>query len=162
MNKQDVLRHIPKDFTLLPDMVIEKNDAGVVIAAYFEKDRVYDGEYVTYFLDGSIESVCFYREGALHGPSKIFNESGILLSETEYLFGKKEGKVTRRYLSGTLSAIERFKEGEKEGKQEYFGEDGSLQTLLHFHLGKLDGKAILYYPSGLVKREEMFKEGKPL
>lgn len=152
-------QQIPNDFSNHPDMVVKEDDNGTVLRAYFEVNGKLEGQYLIYYPDGSIETECYYSERILHGPSRFYSEDHILLSETWYYKGKKEGKTTRRYLSGALSVVERHKEGKLHGKQEYYYEDGTLKTVMHYFHGKLNGEVTLFWPSGLKKREVSFQRG---
>lgn len=152
-------KKIPNDFSHHPDIVVKKDDKGIVLRAFFEVNGALEGQYLIYYPDGSIETECYYHKDNLHGPSRFYSEDGVTLSETWYFKGKKEGRTIRRYLSGSISVIERHKEGKLHGKQEYYYEDGTLKTVMHYFQGKLNGEVTLFWPSGLKKREVTFQRG---
>lgn len=152
-------RVIPNDFSKQPEMIVKKDKKGMILRAFFESDGKFDGQYLLYYLDGSIESECYYHKGDLHGPSKFFSENGVCLSECWFYHGKKEGKATRRYLSGKVASIERYKNGTLHGKQEFYYENGTLKTVMNYKDGALDGEVTLFWPSGIKKREVMFQRG---
>ena len=152
-------RMIPSDFSELPEMVVKKDEKGMVLRAFFHVDGNFEGQYLLYYLDGTIESECYYQKGELYGPSRFFSESGVCLSESWYFEGKKEGKVTRRFLSGKVASIQRYKRGLLHGKQEFYYDNGAIKTMMDYKSGALDGEVILYWPSGLKKREVSFQRG---
>jgi len=108
----------------------------------------------------ALQSLCYYQNGRLHGPSCYFSQSGQLLSETWFWQGKKEGAARFFYQSGSLYAKFLFRNGIKTNTQEYFYETGQLKTSETYKEGLLHGKVLLYWPSGQLKRSSHFIHGK--
>ena len=152
-------RMIPSDFSKSPEMVVKEGAEGRGLRAYFEVEGKFEGQYLLYYPDGTIETECYYLKSELHGPSRFFSESGICLSESWFYHGKKEGKSTRRFLSGKLSTVERYKKGLHHGKQDYYYENGANKTAMTYKDGILEGEVSLYWPSGAKKRKVTFQIG---
>lgn len=54
----------------------------------FFMDDKREGEYKTFYEDGKIKEIGFYKNGFIHGLSKRFNEDGSLKDEKNYENGK--------------------------------------------------------------------------
>ena len=151
---------VPKNWNPLPNLVLKKHSKGWVEQAYFQVEQTLEGQFVSYYSNGSVASDCYYHRGELHGPSRLLSEEGICLSESWYEKGKKQGKVRRWFLSGKLASIQRYKEGALHGRQEFYEESGLLRTELYYQRGQLDGEVRLFWPSGAKKRVVSFFKGK--
>jgi len=119
-----------------------------------------NGETAHYYPSGELFSLCYYKEGDLHGPSYFYAQGGKVLSESWFIRGKQEGKMRQYYRSGALYCIQRYREGEKTGKQEFYYEDGGVKTLEFYKKGRLHGEIKLFWPRGQLKRTCHFIEGK--
>lgn len=150
---------VPSDQVSVEGLTIQKDDKGNLLNAYFETEGKREGQSLSYYPDGTIESECYYSRGELHGPSRFYSEKGICLTETWFYFNKKVGKAMRYYLSGKLYCIERYRLGTLQGKQEYYFEQGTHKTIIPYDAGKIEGLVQLFWPSGNKKREVVFKKG---
>ncbi|MCB1110712.1 MAG: hypothetical protein KDK64_06985, partial [Chlamydiia bacterium] len=139
---------VPKDFAKTEHLVLKRDDQGKVLRAYFEVEGLFEGQYLLYYPEGTIETECYYSHGKLHGPSRFYSEQGKCLSETWFYEDRKEGKAIRNYLSGKRCVIERYKEGVFHGKQEYYYENGTLKSEMVYVHGILEGPVLLYWPNG--------------
>jgi len=74
------------------DTLIEYyNNGNVKISGCFLKNKR-DGEWVSYFENGTKQSVHHYKNGLLNGSIEVFLNSGKLLYQGFYVEGKKHGK----------------------------------------------------------------------
>ena len=69
-----------------------------------------NGEEKSYHPNGKESSLVTYRDGKQDGPSKSWNEDGVLIYEAEFLAGKKEGKVNKYYDNGKPRLFQTYKE----------------------------------------------------
>ena len=120
-----------------------------------------------------------YRNGFLHGVSKIF-EHGKLKTETNYKYGKKNGKEIvenwgkydqynfkddlKHGLQHTSSFLgekytEKFNCGKRNGTQLAFLDNGLLLSKENFLNGVRDGKQYLYYENKALSSIANFKKG---
>lgn len=88
-----------------------------------------------------------YRNKQLHGPSRVWDAKGLLLSECYYVKGLREGIAHRYYANGTQYAEESYEEGLlRTGR--YFYPNGRTKTELDY----CKGVAKTYHPDGKLKR----------
>ncbi|MCH9633183.1 MAG: hypothetical protein S4CHLAM6_15360 [Chlamydiae bacterium] len=163
------LPKVPKDFTVTSsftnlgyNLQLFKDANGNVFQAHIELKGQLHGQWILYYLDGSIKSELYYKAGTLHGPSSFYSDKGKLISHSWYIDGKRHGKFKQFYLDGNPYSIQRYDMGMREGKQEYFYEDGNLKTLMTFKADLQTGTTKLYYPNRQLKREIEFENGKKM
>lgn len=113
-----------------------------------------------FFPSGALQAEVYTQKGLLHGPSSFCSEAGVLLSQSWFYEGVRQGKLRQYYASGKLYSLQRYKNGERQGKQEFYYEEGGVKTLLIYESGKLHGEIILYWPTGKIKRSSHFVHGK--
>ncbi len=91
------------------------------------------------------------------------SDTGILLSETSYKNGKKDGVALGYFDSGALLIERHFKAGVIVDKVKmYYESGGGLAKEQTFANGKMNGLEIRYYPTGKIRQETMYKNGKPV
>jgi len=150
---------VPKDLAKTSHLILKKSAQGSVLRAFFEIEGHFEGEYILYYPNGKVETRCFYKHGKLHGPSTVYSESGMRLSETWFYQDQKEGKAIHYHLNGKISSIVRHKKGVLHGMQEYYYNDGGLKSEMCYCDGVLEGAVNLYHPNGKKKREVFFQTG---
>lgn len=112
--------------------------------------------YTQTYPSGSKKYECTYKEGKLHGPSRYYSEEGVLLAESYFIEGKREGEVHWFYPSGERYSVQHYRHGVWDGTQEYWYKDGTLKTSMQYVKGTLKGKVVLNNPDGTLMRELHF------
>ncbi|CCB86629.1 putative uncharacterized protein [Parachlamydia acanthamoebae UV-7] len=106
------------------------------------------------------KDVSYYQGALLHGPSRIYDSSRILFSETWYVHGVKQGKAKDYDLSGQLCRQRGYKNGLLHGLQLEFYLPGILKSQLMYVEGKLEGEALFFHKNGRLRRRSEFQNGK--
>lgn len=146
-------------------MILEDSELDLHIEESFDsalevtQDRE-NGWALTFYPDGQLEMETSYRNGQMHGPSRVFSPENKLIAQEWFVNGKRQGKSWRFFPSGRLYGLQRYRDGVLCGKQEVFYEDGKLKTVTSYKNGLLDGDVFIYYPNGSPKRELHYREGR--
>ncbi|MBA2728165.1 MAG: toxin-antitoxin system YwqK family antitoxin, partial [Parachlamydiaceae bacterium] len=119
-----------------------------------------EGKFRLYDDSGRLKHEYFLRNGKLHGPSRFYNQEGIILAQNWYIDGLLQGKSLKYFSTGELYGIQRFRNGAKHGKQELFYKTGSVRSIIPFKDGVLDGEMILIHDNGVQSRSLYFVGGK--
>jgi antitoxin component YwqK of YwqJK toxin-antitoxin module len=89
------------------------------------------------------------------GPSKCWNEEGILVAKILYDKGRLEGVSVYYHDNGVISETVPYHKGEIEGKVEVFDNKGVLVEETNYSQGNKEGKSFGYWaPSKLAWEEE--------
>ena len=96
------------------------------------------------------------------GLVREYSDTGVLLSETSYKDGKKDGVARAYFESGPLLMERHFKNGVISGNVKVYYASGSLAKEQTFENGKMNGLETRYYRSGKVQRETLYNDGKPV
>ncbi len=142
-----------------PDVAIDRSGGDEEISAGFRSEKGLEGEWKCFTPAGQIKGECTYREGVLHGPSRLYHKNGQCLSESWFYCGLQHGQTARYNRRGALLAVERYVAGKREGSQVYYYPDGTLKTTLEYKEGKLEGAAHLFWADGTQKRSASFQNG---
>ena len=90
-----------------------------------------DGVSRTYYKDGKITEILFYKEGMLNGNIQRFSDEGVLLDDLNYTKGKLNGLANYYDTFGKLRATGEYENDEKIGEWAYFenGEKVDQKTI---------------------------------
>jgi antitoxin component YwqK of YwqJK toxin-antitoxin module len=112
------------------------------------------------FFNGVLVSETFYRKGVRDGVERMFYESGEIFSENTFKDDKEVGPSKFYNESGKLSGESLFK-GEK-GERINIGyyESGELLSETPYKYRKMDGVRRYYYKSGQLWSELLYKDDK--
>jgi len=113
-----------KDGKLFTGVYEEKDEAGLIRAAYTIKKGLLDGK-TTIFNQGVLLEKRNYRKGKKHGPWEKY-ENSILVSEAGFLKDQKHGKWHIRDSNGILRYEMFYKRGRKVGTWKMWDEKGIL------------------------------------
>jgi antitoxin component YwqK of YwqJK toxin-antitoxin module len=105
-----------------------------------------------------VRSLGNYRNGELHGTTRIWSEHGSLWAEIAY----REGVTTRLrswHDSGHLAEEWRYKDAENADIWKW-DEEGKLTDELYQRNGDIEGWWTKYWPDGTVKRRAEWHAGK--
>ncbi|MBE6463526.1 MAG: toxin-antitoxin system YwqK family antitoxin [Alphaproteobacteria bacterium] len=145
------------------------------------KENIKDGEYVTYYPDGSILTECIYKDNKkngvcsiyynsgqlyikenykddfLNGIRSIYYENGSLKEECTYERGYKIGLYKSYHDNGKIKEESSFKDGKKFGQSKLFNSEGYLEGIDNYINGLLDGTSKRYYKNNSIQVESNYK-----
>lgn len=101
--------------------------------------------------NGRVQSVKIYANEKEHGTWMFFNDSGMLVRETNYRFGKLNGKSASFLDNGNQLSLEYFKDGLQDSMRIIWYPDGHLQADEHYKNGKPDGLCRTFSPDGHIR-----------
>lgn len=116
------------------------------------------GEWKTFFIGGSLESVGMYIKGKPQGTFKFYHPSGKPHGEINHdADGKAQGPVTWFYEDGTMEAQSTFVNDKLEGLVSEYYKNGQIKTKTHYSNGKKNGTNSNFHESGSQISEENWK-----
>ncbi len=89
-----------------------------------------------------------------------FTNSGVVMSEENYLNGKLHGVVRNYYKNGKMTEEAIYKNNIRNGYSKVYTESGSLIEEVSYLNGKLEGEGKYYDLKGQLKEKGMYKDGK--
>jgi antitoxin component YwqK of YwqJK toxin-antitoxin module len=145
-----------------------------------------NGEWRTYFLNGTLAKVATYKDDTLHGiyrkfwidgktieeereylngsntyVERTYFKSGKPERETPYKNGKINGIVRAYYENGQLKSVTPAVNDQEHGLVKRYYEDGTLMEELSTVNGKFHGIRKYYHPNGKLWSVEEYKNGMP-
>ncbi len=99
---------------------------GTKSVEYDLKDGKYHGKYVSYYINGNIEVIKYYKNGILDGPYKEYYNDGTLKKETYYVNGLENGIRKIYYPDGTLQETYKMVDGHPQGRVKVYDSLGRL------------------------------------
>lgn len=79
---------------------------------------------------------------------KEFDKNGTLISETQLINGKKNGKMITYFPTGRIKRISNYKDDILEGQQITYFENGQVADKVIYSNGNLNGEYFAYYSNG--------------
>ena len=95
----------------------------------YNDEGAYDGEYKSYFQNGSLHSEFTFKEGKEDGYYKSYFQNGKMAEEGWYIGGEKNGYWLSYNPLGTLTDREYYILGKMSGNQRYYDELGKLYKI---------------------------------
>ncbi len=142
------------------------------------------GEWISYYEDGTQESIRNYKNNVLDGYQKIdysqvlcmegYYKDGIKIGTWKSYFksnknlkylkhfddnGKATGEWKSYYDSGELINVENYSNGTPNGKQIEYFKNGNISKVGEKQNGKENGVWKYYYDNGILRCEREFKNG---
>jgi TonB family protein len=93
---------------------------------------------VTYFSNGNIKSIIYYKDNVRDGEAKFFNENGNVKQELSYFNGKVNGTVSNYDENGKLRKMFSIVDGKRDGSTSYFDSAGIYTNDVFYTEGRLD------------------------
>lgn len=113
-----------------------------------------DGNYAAaslFYEDGDISAEGFYYQNLKDSIWKYYSYySGALVSEENYLKGKKHGTETSYYENGQVSELIHWQLDTKEGPWIQYFPDGKEKLKATYSFNLLNGRYYFYYENGLM------------
>ncbi len=118
------------------------------------------GTEVQFHDNGEVQMVVPVVDGIRNGIARIFDRSGLLWAQVEFVKGKKEGDEIRFGRGGEKVARVQFRNGAPVGIAKTFYPDGTLQSEYHHDSSLLSGTEIQYHRSGGIRMYVPLRFGK--
>lgn len=119
--------------------------------------------------DGRLHKELSYKDGKLHGLSKIYHPNGKLYLETEWANDKRHGLTKQYFQSGILYSETYYDSGKITGTLKRYHKDGKLRAEMRYKDGEecaglkeyiLSGEPRPHYPEIIIKPEnKILSEG---
>ena len=103
-----------------------KNSTAKMIVENYNDNGNLDGERTVFYKDGSVAEEAHYKDGKLHGESKWFSESNVLLRHSVYEDGNLNGKTINYDSDGNVTSEGDYTDNRKSGIWTYY-ESGKLK-----------------------------------
>lgn len=110
--------------------------------------------------DGDTISTIGYKEGKLHGTSRILHSNGGVKSVRYFVDGWKEGEHTGWYENGKPEFLYHYKNDMFEGNQKEWMESGQLYSDLNFENGQQSGRQRVWYVGGKIKTNYIIRNNR--
>ncbi len=123
--------------------------------------NILEGKYISYYLNGNIESEGQFQSNDPVGEWKFYYETGKLKMKMEVL-KPEEGLWQYFYESGVKSMEGRIVKNKREGNWKLYYENGALKSTGDFLNNRLDGPWQFYFEDGKLKGEAEYMGGKGL
>jgi hypothetical protein len=85
-----------------------------------------DGKRISYYEDGNIKSISFWKDGKVHGKVVHFYPNRQVEVEANYVNGVENGKSITYYPSGDIHKKVTYKEGKLVGDANFYSDTGKL------------------------------------
>ena len=101
-----------------------------------------------------------YYKGMPNGLHKEYYQSGKLMRQGYYKFGKEDSVWTIYYENGLQKATENYVASKKWGTNKYYYKTGKLSQIIRYENDLADSTWTSYFENGTVKSRESFEKGK--
>jgi len=118
-----------------------------------------EGLYKSYFPDGSIQTMQYYKNGLDDSTYVAYHYGGKVAAEGKYHLGNKVGEWKNYRANGTLNMTERYENGEVNGTRTYYYENGKVDTEMSFEGGDREGPTKKYSMDGKLLYILNYKQG---
>lgn len=150
-----------EDTIVVKNKVIVRNNQGVTIEVYFQKNGQYNGVRKKFNNQGFLHTEEYYKDGQLKGKRKMFDAAGNLQLEENYSYSlvlKKSvlNGVQKKYHNGFLISLSTYKDGKLEGAFSTYYADGKKREEGTYQDGLKTGKYNFYENDGFKSKEENY------
>ncbi len=109
------------------------------------------GTEIAFHDNGEVSIVVPVLESARNGMARIFDRSGLLWGQVEFVGGKKDGMETRYSRSGEKVCTLNFRKGMPVGIVRTFYADGTLESEYHHDPSQASGSEIQYHRNAVMR-----------
>jgi len=116
------------------------------------------GKWVTYYENGQIAIIEYYKDDTLNGSSVSYDSDGLLSSEATYHMGIQIDTF-KMYSRGELNLVQyRDSTGDRQGRFTVFS-NGMIIQIGHSKDNKYHGEFKTYYDKGMIKEQYHYTNG---
>lgn len=127
--------------------VLRYNENGVLLQKERLKNKLLEGPSYSYYDDGSIESIVYYKNGKKHGLFRLYYRTKKLKAECIFVNDSIDG-LFKTWTEDGFYGEEYFKMGKRVGVWKYYYPSGKLQSTVSFHDNGLVKERIEYDEQG--------------
>lgn len=113
-------------FSIIEDIYTHEISRGVVI------NNTKEGYWITISENNVISMECFYKNGVLHGPVKMYFDSGELMEKSTMWKGKFSGYGIKFYTNGNIRSHGRYLDNKKVGVWKFYSPYAKLDRVIKF------------------------------
>ncbi|MDP1623811.1 MAG: toxin-antitoxin system YwqK family antitoxin [Bacteroidales bacterium] len=138
---------------------------------YYPNNNIYRVEY---YLNGEKEGIAIqfdrkckisliehFRNGLNHGQSTYYSQfNDMVLSETEYAYGKKNGLYRQYYDNGKIQEESMYQDDMKNGRSVWQNKNGQLIAEYNYSNNNFDGLQKTYYENDSIQSINNYKDNK--
>jgi len=106
-----------------------------------------------------------YKYAELDGKIKGIADNGVIIFESNYAEGERNGLQISRYPNGNLFSETNYNYGDQHGVQKWYYADGTMSSVSYYQYNELVDSNVYYYPSGAIETKNVFsnlEDGKSL
>jgi len=183
--------HSVDDFFTLPDSLpdgkwvafSDANKSKIGLIIHYRNGKR-NGECTSYWSNGNIESIVYYKSGCQVGKAELWYEDGgkhaeefwnIIDSTKNYSqsillnYWTKDGKQAVKdgtgtfpsyHPNGVLQIQEQYLNGKMTGEWTWYFSNGKINYIENYKEGKQDGEYIMYYFNGQIESKGLYSNGK--
>ncbi|HBD93595.1 MAG TPA: hypothetical protein DC057_05440 [Spirochaetia bacterium] len=123
------------------------------------KKGLFHGKYVSYFDNGQINTITYFKNGMSVGKCTVYYHDGKLLSESTFKKNMLEGPMKIYHNNGQLYTDSNYKNDKLNGEQRLYAEDGSLKLKAVFSMDAISGPIEAYLDKILVYKRTFDNTG---
>lgn len=124
-----------------------------------DRDGQYNGEYKSYYDDGSLDETRMYVNGEGNGPLKSYFKNGKLAEEYTLLNDEKEGQYRSWYYNGQLRSEGMYTAGQRQGYWYEYNSAGTLMEKEYFIDDERHGPQEYFHPNGVKRVTDHYEHG---
>ncbi len=103
-----------------------------------ETGQPYDGNCVSYYSEGNLQSEASFKQGLLTGPLKLYYRSGAVEEIVEHTGGVPDGDATYYYESGIKRRQGKLIQAQAEGLWHTWYPNGDLEAVENWRDGVME------------------------
>ena len=114
-----------------------------------------EGKLISFYPDGEVKEVQFYKTGKKHGVSNMYHQDGAIAISEYFFEGRRRGPSKRFYISGELKELTMYGDNARPyGTKKYYYESGGLKSEGEdYSYTTRKGKWITYYEDTLAVKQ---------
>lgn len=120
-----------------------------------------DGAWISWHVDGRVETQGQYQDGAKHGTWEEFHSNGVRASVSNWVQGKPEGEARRWYRDKQAESVARYQNGLPHGDWSAWHENGELKFSNRYENGRKVGTWRRFHDNTVLEQEESYSQGLP-
>lgn len=113
---------------------LEKRDG---INYVIGEDKPYTGIFIKRYENRNTYIEARFKNGLLHGETKIYFENGDLAATSIYANDKLDGNHKKYYTNGNIKVETMYKNGNREGKHKTYYENGNIEGEIIYKNGEI-------------------------
>lgn len=143
-------------------LVIEEDDLKLIPekGLMYYHDQPFSGKAIRYADYGVIVSESNYLNGKKHGVLRKYFENGALSFESQYIDGKQDGTATSWWRNGEVRSVSKFEKGVAHGEQWQWYKSGAKFKRTNLVYGKEEGLQQSWRENGKIYNNYEAKNGR--